>query len=117
MSTYRPPQGTKRSALNLKCAPFLKSVPSTITSPATTHTQQLALSLADHTMEGIERALTRQLHILVLNPHKVPILAQLRQIKVRHRLAELRQSDEFFAINACRVSEHTTAVDDGDSLV
>ena len=30
----RPPQGTNKSALNLKCAPFLKSVPSRTTSPA-----------------------------------------------------------------------------------
>jgi len=32
--TNRPPQGTNKSALNLKWAPFLKSVPSKTTSPA-----------------------------------------------------------------------------------
>lgn len=36
-STYRPPQGTNKSALNRRCAPFLNSVPSTMTSPAIRH--------------------------------------------------------------------------------
>lgn len=61
--------------------------------------------------------LTRQLDILVLHPHKVPILAKLRQIKVRYRLSELRESDEFFAVDPCGVGEDSTAVDDGDGLV
>lgn len=32
--SHRPPQGTKRSALKRKCAPFRKSVPSRTISPA-----------------------------------------------------------------------------------
>lgn len=65
----------------------------------------------------ITKVLTRQLDILVFNPHKVPILAKLRQVEVCHSLSELSKSDEFFAVDACRVGENTAAIDDRNGLI
>lgn len=110
--TYRPPHGTKRSALKRRCAPFRKSVPSRTTSPAIGHSK-----FSPTLRENLKPKLTRQFDVLVLNLDEVPILAELRRVKVAHRDAALSEANKFFAVEACGVSEHTTSVDDRDSLV
>lgn len=63
------------------------------------------------------RRLTRKLNILILNLHKVSLFAQLRQIKARHCLSELRKPDQFLPIDPLRIRQYTTPIDDSYSLI
>ena len=58
-----------------------------------------------------------KLDVLVLDAHKVAVAAELRDIEVADGNAELRETDELGAVEACRVGEYTRAVDDRDGLV
>ena len=63
------------------------------------------------------KTLTRQLDILVFNANEVTILAKLRLVKVGDGHTKLGETNEFLSIETSGVSEDTTSVNDGDSLV
>lgn len=54
---------------------------------------------------------------MILNLDEVPVLAELRSVKVAHRDAALSKANKLFAVEACGVGEHTASVDDRDSLI
>lgn len=108
---YRPPQGTNKSALNLRWAEFLKSVPSRTVSPA-----GRANSGEENISEGTAKP-TRQPDILILNLDEVSTLAQPRLIKEGNGFPGLGEANEFLPVDPDRVSENATSIDDSDSLV
>lgn len=59
----------------------------------------------------------RQLDVLVLNLHEVPVLAQLRSVEVGDRHTEFSQPDELLPIDTLRIGQDAATVDDSDSLV
>ena len=59
----------------------------------------------------------RQLDILVLNTNEVTILAKFRLVEVGDGHTEFGKTDEFLSVETGGVSENTTSINDGDSLV
>ena len=59
----------------------------------------------------------RQLDILVLNANEVTVLAKFRLVEVGNGDTEFGKTDEFLSVETSGISEDTTSVNDGDSLV
>jgi hypothetical protein len=60
---------------------------------------------------------TRQFHILILDFHKITILAQLSFVKMSDRLTDFGKADELLTVNTGGVRKDTTSIDDGDRLI
>ena len=64
-----------------------------------------------------KNAHTRQFYILILNFHKITILAQFSSVEMLDSKTTFGESDQLLTVNTDRVRKDATSIDDSDRFV